>query len=137
MRDLTRFMTLTGTVIPGCQHFTGRMTKYRDVFKQVTGETFYPGTINVDVGQSVPIQEEFRIKGTDIGEPDQDLLFERCRINGHPAHRIRPYHLLTGQGGHGDDILEIASSEFIPNADHGKKVEIEFPKVRRVFDLPR
>src|SRR6266478_1018307 len=92
-------MIRRGEVVPGCRHFTQRMTTYRDGFKQATGEYLHPGTINVSVGEEIEIQEEFRIKGTDIGEPDQDLLFERCRINGLPAYWIRPYHLITGAGG--------------------------------------
>jgi hypothetical protein len=46
-------------------------------------------------------------------------------INGYPAWRIRPYHLLTGGGGHGDHILEIACSEVLPNIEPGRVVEIE------------
>lgn len=102
------------------------MTNYRDVFKEVTGKYLYPGTINVDVGKELPIRANFRIKGGDIGEPEQDLLFEHCSLNGHPAYRIRPYHLSTGQGGHGDHILEIACSKQLQNVEHGATVEVEF-----------
>ena len=41
-------------------------------------------------------------------EPEQDLLFEHCRINGLKAYRIRPYNIKTLNGGWGDDTLEIA-----------------------------
>jgi hypothetical protein len=39
---------------------------------------------------------ERRIRGVDIGYPQQDLLFEVCRINGIWAYRIRPYNLNRG-----------------------------------------
>jgi hypothetical protein len=38
---------------------------------------------------------------------------------------MRPLHLTTGGGGHGDHILEIACSESIPNVEFGKVVEVE------------
>ena len=56
-------------------------------------------------------REHFRISGRDIEEPEQDLLFEVVKVNGLWAYRIRPYHLPSGLGGHGDDVLEIASSQ--------------------------
>jgi CTP-dependent riboflavin kinase len=87
-----------------------RMKKYPDVFKKTTGEDFFPGTLNVKVDRHVTVKEDFRIRGTDIGEPEQDLIFEKCQINGLPAYRIRPWHLKTGKGGHGDNVLEIACS---------------------------
>ena len=40
------------------------------------------GTLNVLLDTPLPIQAEFRIAGTEIGEPEQDMLFERCRIDG-------------------------------------------------------
>ena len=101
------------------------MTTYPEVFKRATGEYLRAGTINVDVGQRIEIREEFRIRGADMSEPDQDLLFERCCINGYPANRIRPFQKSTGEGGHGDDILEIACSKEVPNVAHGSTVEIE------------
>jgi CTP-dependent riboflavin kinase len=115
---------LKGTVIQGCRHFTQSMTKFPEVFSRATGEALFPGTLNVDVGRPISIQEEFRIPGRDINEPGQDLLFERCAINGIPAYRIRPFVLATGQGGHGDHILEIVCATRIPNVTSGSLVEI-------------
>jgi hypothetical protein len=82
------------------------MSKHQEVFNRAMGEYLHPGTINVNVRQ---IREEFRINGDDIYEPEQDLLFERCRINGYFAYRIRHYHKPTGGGGHGDRWTLIAS----------------------------
>jgi hypothetical protein len=78
----------------------------------------------VKIDREMRIKEDFRIPGADIGEPDQDLIFEKCLINGTKAYRIRPYRLETGAGGHGDDILEIACSEWIPNATPFSEVEV-------------
>jgi hypothetical protein len=66
----------------------------------------------------------FRIRGIEIGEPDQDLLFEVCRINEIWAYRIRPLDLRDGSGGHGDDTLEIACSREIPDLAEKSVVEI-------------
>ncbi len=118
-------MILKGRVVQGCEHFRERMTRYREVFKQATGQEVFPGTLNVSIDREVKIKEEFRIQGAMIGEPKQDLLFERCRINGIDAYRIRPWNVETGVGGHGDDTLEIACSQKIPEVAVGTEVEVE------------
>ncbi len=75
------------------------VTTYRDVFTRAAGEELYPSTLNVKIKGEIKIKEEFRIPGAAIGEPDQDLLFENCLINGTKAFRIRPLHLSTGEVG--------------------------------------
>lgn len=92
----------------GHRHFKRRMTDFPEVFRRATGEYLFPGTLNVTVEHEIPVQEHFRIKGVEIDEPDQDLLFEVCRIDGLWAYRIRPLNLLHRGGGHGDDVIEIA-----------------------------
>lgn len=119
-------ITISGRVQKGVSDFGRRMTTYPEVFRRATGESMFPGTINVKVSRKIPVKEHFRILGKDINEPDQDLLFEICCINGIRAYRIRPYNLRTGEGGHGDDVIEIASSQQIPNAGEGALVEITF-----------
>jgi hypothetical protein len=59
------------------------------------------------------------------------LLFENCLINGIKAYRIRPY-LENGEGGHGDDTLEIASASFISNAEPDREVEVTFFKAEQL-----
>ena len=108
----------------GAKHFSRRMTDHAAVFERATGERLYAGTLNINVGVPIPAKEHFRIRGTEINEPDQDLLFEVCRINEIWAYRIRPFHLLTGGGGHGDHIIEIASRDKVPNVTAGTQVQI-------------
>ena len=105
---------LTGKVIPGFGHFVPRVTKFSQAFKNANGQNLIPDTLNVKMEGEIPIREHFRIRGTEIGEPEQDLLFEVCRANGIWAYRIRPYNLRTRGGGHGDNTLEIACSQKIP-----------------------
>ena len=113
----------------GLKHFSRRMNEYPEVFERATGEHLYLGTLNVNVGKPIPVREHFRIRGTEINEPEQDLLFEVCRINQIWAYRIRPFHLVTGEGGHGDDIIEIACCQKILNVPPGTEVEIAlFPR---------
>jgi len=109
----------------GLGHMSRRMREYPDVFERATGEVLIKGTINVDVGEEITIKEDFRIRGSEINEPGQDLLFERCRVNGFRAYRIRPLDAM-GQGGWGDDIIEITCSEKISPNSPGTKVEIAF-----------
>lgn len=120
--------TYTGTIQSGVRHFTLRMNRHAQVFERATGERLFPGTLNVKLAQALPITEHFRVLGKDIGEPDQDLLFEICRVNGKWAYRIRPFHLKTGRGGHGDHILEIACAEQLKGAElqDGDTVQVEF-----------
>jgi CTP-dependent riboflavin kinase len=101
------------------------MTMYPKVFRRAIGE-FFPGTLNVQVDTHLNIREERRILGTEINEPGQDLLIERCAINGIPAHRIRPYNLETGCGGHGDNVLEIVCAQEIAGASPGAFVYVTF-----------
>jgi len=123
---------LKGLVCPeaqGMKHFSRRMMEYPEVFERGTGERLYRGTLNVNVGKPIPVREHFRIRGAEINEPEQDLLFEVCRINQIRSYRIRPFHLVTGEGGHGDHILEIACFHKIPNVLPGTEVEIAlFPR---------
>jgi len=121
-------ITISGQVQKGVGHFRKRMTKYPEVFRRATGESLVPGTLNVKVSTKIPVKEDFRILGRDINEPEQDLLFEICYINSIRAYRIRPYNLHTGEGGHGDDVIEIASAQWIPNTKEGSLVEITFQR---------
>lgn len=98
---------LKGKVVRGCGHFEQRTNSFPDVFLRAMAVALHLGTLNVDVGSPIKIKEEFRIRGVDIDEPTQDLLFERCVINGIPGFRIRPFDIATGAGGHGDNVLEI------------------------------
>jgi CTP-dependent riboflavin kinase len=102
------------------------MKSYPEIFERAAGERLFPGTINIKVDRKITIKEDFRVIGKDINEPDQDLLFEKCLINDIPAYRIRPYHVATGEGGHGDDVLEIVAAREIPNTAQGSIVEITF-----------
>jgi CTP-dependent riboflavin kinase len=117
---------VSGIVQRGIGDFRKRMESYPEVFERAAGERLFPGTINVNVDRKITIKEDFRVIGKDINEPDQDLLFEKCLINDIPAYRIRPYHLATGEGGHGDDVLEIVAAREIPNIAEGGVVEITF-----------
>src|SRR5713101_6896356 len=118
-------IVLKGRVVQGCKDSRRRMTEFPEVFRKATGEELFKGTLNVEVCREIRVKEHFRIRGTEIGEPEQDFLFEKCRINGIRAYRIRPYNLRDGTGGHGDDTLEIACSLEIPNVPTGSEVEIE------------
>ena len=120
-------MKVTGRIADGIGDFRRRMTRYPHVFHRATGEHLFPGTLNLDIGYSLPCREDFRIVGVDIDEPEQDLLFERCVVAGYRAWRIRPYQLIGG-GGHGDHILEIASVHELRPLLKGREdaVEIEF-----------
>ena len=115
---------IEGIVKKGIRDFTKRFNNYPNVFKEITGVDLYPGTINVEVTLPVEVKEDFRIKGSKINEPNQDLIFEKCEINGYMAFRIRPYNIYTGEGGWGDNILEISSTTFIPDLVEGSIVEI-------------
>lgn len=95
----------------GVRDFHRRMTTFPSAFEAATGEKLFPGTLNVEVGEPVPPVEHFRLRGTELDEPDQDLLFEVCRVNGLWAYRIRPFNIKNGGGGHGDHILEIACTQ--------------------------
>ena len=103
-------LQIQGHLVDGIGDFRKRMSRYPEVFAAATGQTLFPGTLNIQVATPIPCVEHFRIRGSEIDEPEQDLLFEVCRVNEVWAYRIRPFHLLNHSGGHGDHILEIAAS---------------------------
>ena|ERR1700736_4069149 len=126
--DHSPISLIKGTVKPpGNGDFPHRMTKYAEAFERAAGEKPYPETLNMKVNRSVRWKEDLRIKGRDIGQDDQYLLFELCLINGLRAYRIRPYNLKTGSGGWGDDTLEIDCECYLKKRlglDVGSVVEI-------------
>jgi hypothetical protein len=103
---------LRGRVVQGDKHFSSwRLPRddFRAAYRKATGQDLHRGTLNVLVDRSIPVKEDFRILGTEIGEPDQDLIFENCRVNGIGAYRIRPLNLHTGDGGHGTTYWKLAA----------------------------
>ena len=121
-------MQVSGKVVHGIGAWRPRIERYPEVFLAGTGQRLFPGTLNVQLESPLPIREEFRIRGVEIGEPEQDMLFERCLINGIPAFRLRPYQPATGAGGHGDHILEIVSAqELRPLLAGSDSVIVDFP----------
>jgi CTP-dependent riboflavin kinase len=119
-------LSVKGRIVTGVQDFRKRMTLFPEVFREATGQALYPGTLNVKIDREIKIKEDFRIQGVSLGDPQQELLFEKCLINGTNAYRIRPRHITTGAGGHGDHIREIACPAWIPNAICGSEVEVSF-----------
>jgi len=115
-------ITISGCVIKGVGDFGQRMIASPEVFLRATGENLFPGTVNISVDKEIPIKEHFRIP--DMQDLEQDLLFEICRVGQIWAYRIRPCNRKTSHGGHGDDIIEIASSQKIPNAQEGASLQI-------------
>ena len=66
----------------GVGHFAPRMTKYPEAFRRITGESLFPGTVNLRVSEPIPPREHFRLRGIEIDEPGQDLLFELFVLTG-------------------------------------------------------
>ncbi len=124
-------MRVLGKVIAGFGAWRPRMEQFPEVFVQATGRRLFPGTLNVLLAAPLPIRVEFSISGSEIGEPDQDMHFETCLIDGFEAWRLRPYQPATGLGGHGDHILEIVSPrELRPLIVNPESVVVEFPNRR-------
>jgi hypothetical protein len=108
----------------GSGDFSKRMIGSPEAFYDATGEKLFPGTLNVEIEKPLAVKEHFRMP--DVMDREQDLLFEICRVGQIWAYRIRPWNRKTGGGGHGDHIIEITSSQEIPNAREGAPVEISF-----------
>jgi CTP-dependent riboflavin kinase len=122
-------MRVIGRVIAGLGAWRPRIEQFPDVFLEATGESLFPGTLNVELDKPLSIHTEFVISGARIGEPEQDMLFESCLINGIGGWRLRPFQPATGLGGHGDHILEIVSTtQLRPLIADLERVVVEFPK---------
>ena len=104
------------------------MSAHEAAFTAAVGERLQAGTVNVQLAVPVPVREHFRLVGATIGEPQQDLLFEVVRIGPHWGYRIRPLNLITGAGGHGDHVIEVACALRLPSkiTAVGSVVELTF-----------
>lgn len=96
-----------------------------DAFRRATGKMLVAGTINVEVGQPIPFQEDFRVGENEVPRMfgwSGDYLFQKCRIEGAQGYRIK--------GGHAPDILEIMSATRITKNGHplkdGDELLLEF-----------
>ena len=122
-------LRVSGVVIHGIGAWRPRIEQFPEVFRRITGQPLFPGTLNVQLDAPLPPEPDFKILGSEIGEPEQDMLFERCTINGIPAVRLRPFQPATGAGGHGDHILElVASVELRPLLGDSPTVVVEFQR---------
>ena len=113
-----------GIVQPGIGAFSRRMTEFATLFEEATGEALFAGTLNVSIDIELEVREHFKI--VDPIDANQDLLFEICRVSRLWAYRILPRNRYTGDGGHGDHIIEVCCAQHIPNAGIGSRVELEF-----------
>jgi hypothetical protein len=116
--------------IEGWGHFSQRLRDFPDDFLKATGEVLVGGTLNLKVDRKIAIREHFRMPDPWKAE-GQDLQFEVCRLLGTWAYRVRPLKLDgSGDGGHGDDTLEIMCAKWITNngarLQHGDMVVVEF-----------
>ena len=121
-------MRVSGRVIHGTGAWKPRIERFPEVFLAHFGHPLFPGTLNVLLEAPLPVRAESRIPGSEIGEPEQDMLFERCLVDGVEGFRLRPFQPATGAGGHGDHILEIVSvHELRPLLRGRDTVIVEFP----------
>lgn len=114
-----------GYVVEGDYQSQGIMFEFGDAFRAATGEYLYPGTLNVQVPRAIPIKEHFRIRACTSGIPNQDLLFEICRINRLWAYRIVRLDMKRGKRIHRNSLFEIICAQKLPNIYPGCKVVIE------------
>jgi hypothetical protein len=86
-------VNLRGRAVQGNKHFSKKRLlrdDFRLAYHNATGENLWKGTLNVEIDRCIPVKEHFRIRGKEISEPEQDLLFEICRVNGIWSFRSGP-----------------------------------------------
>jgi hypothetical protein len=124
-----------GTVRKNAGVFSMRLRSFKEKFAAATGiPNLHEGTLNVWFDECVAIWPEFMIDGKELDNPDQDCLFESCKIivdsRVYSGFRVRPYHRPTGGGGNGDKCMEIVA-ETIPGVAPGTDVTLEFTRDSR------
>ena len=113
-------LKVIGTVTPRMNaDFKPLMERFSEVFAEATGERLIPGTLNVRVKTPITIEEDFKILASKLGGVEQDLLFERCRIDGIPAYRLRRFNPSTGEGSHG---ASLATEQAMSRPFRGRRV---------------
>lgn len=125
-------LSITGKVQKNAGAFSKRISDFTQTFVHATGiPNLHAGTLNVWSDEYVAIWPDFMIKGEDLDNPDQDCLFEGCKIivdgKEYSGFRVRPFHRPTGGGGNGDKCLEIIA-ETIPGVVADKMVTLEFTR---------
>jgi CTP-dependent riboflavin kinase len=120
-------MIVRGRIRTGIGAFKKIMSDHQDVFNKCLGMEVYPGNLNVELSEPLPVHEDCRIKGVEINRPCEDFVFERCVVAGRRAFRVRPLNA-TGGGGHGDQVLELVSDVALRPLLSGREaaVDVEF-----------
>lgn len=116
---------IKGYVVQGDYQTQGVMFEFGAAFRAATGEYLYPGTLNVQTLLALPIKEHFRIRACNSGIPDQDLLFEICRINRMWGYRMVRLDVKKRKLVRKNGLFEIICAQKIPNIYPGCDVVIE------------
>ncbi len=126
---------ITGEVRKNAGAFSVRIKAFKAKFVEATGiPDLHEGTLNVWAEECVAIWPQFMIEGSDLDKPNEDYLFENCKVivdgKEYDGFRVRPYHRPDGGGGNGDKCMEIIAGT-IPGVKLGMSVTLEFARDSR------
>jgi len=126
-RPLRQF---TGTVRSGLGNFSVWMEKLSDLYRQKTGVTLFPGTLNIelDADYSLP-PKRLRLEASEYGGT-VSVNIVPCRIFDQPAFILRTDDNEAGKGHHPRNIVEIAAEIKLRNCFNlvdGDTVEVWLP----------
>ncbi len=117
---------LRGTVASGTGDLARWMVVYADAYRDVTGVSLYPGSLNVELDREwrrpepPPLRLEPDRVGVGVG-------LVPCAINGHQAFIVRTDRNEAGEGDHPRTVVEVVAEVHLRtclNVADGDTVEL-------------
>ena len=100
---------LRGTVVSGTGNFSNWIEKLQDHYRQKTGFTLFPGTLNVQMETPYTLPSQVtRLEGHEYGG-SVSVNLVRCSIRGKNAFILRTDANEEGRGHHPRTIVEVAT----------------------------
>ena len=101
-------MILKGTVTSGIGTAKMWVEKINNVFKNKTGITLFPGTLNIKLEENYIVQPDWIIKPEKFGGTE-NVLVQKCEILDKTAYIVRAEKNQKGYGEHNLQIIEIVA----------------------------
>lgn len=101
-------MVLSGNVTSGIGTAKMWVGKINGVFKNRTGITLFPGTLNIKIEEDYIVKPDWIIKPEEFGGTE-NVLVQKCELLGKTAYIVRAEKNQIGQGEHNLQIIEIVA----------------------------
>ena len=98
----------SGSAFDLCLSFSHCRANSSIVFKNRTGITLFPGTLNINLEEDYIVKPDWIIKPEEFGGTE-NVLVQKCELLGKTAYIVRAEKNQIGQGEHNLQIIEIVA----------------------------